>query len=359
MKFSRLLPLLLVFVMLFCSCKPKEEQKPEMPEEPVDPNWPITLEINGELLTLEKAPESIVSLSPAITALFYDMDEDDLLKGVSSYAPAEAVGKEDCGTAQAVDLDAVKSIKPELLLTDTPLLNEEHIQLQQMDVEVLVLPRPESLQDITDRGELLFLALYGKEDGAERGAEFTEVWEKAWQPLEDIGIAVTEDNRKNVVLLGSMDSAATGDSWEGEMLETLGMNNLAADGAAWQIPEKQTAEDGTVTYLYGETVADWMPEVIFYNSNMDVEALKADERYAESPAVVNNMLFPIDWTVLQMQNLKLAELYGFMAEQVYPDEWEMIQKAIAEQEAEEAAKAEAAVSETETIVTEGSSEKTK
>ncbi len=352
MNMKRLIALLLVFSLLLCSCK-KEEEQPEIPEVPVDPNWPIALDINGETITLEKAPEGIVSLSPAITALFYDMGEEAVLKGVSSYAPAEAVGKTDCGTAQAVDLEAVEEIAPEFLLTDTPLLNEELIQLQQMGVEVLTLPRPESLQDITDRGELLFLALYGKEDGAEKGADFVETWDKAWKPLTDIGIAIPEENKKTVLLLGGLDLAATGDCWEGQVLEELSMRNLASAGTDWQLPEKQTAEDGTVTYLYGEEVVEWMPDYIFYNSEMDVEVLKADERYAATPAVTNNLLFPVDWQTLQLQDLELADLYGDLVEAAYPDEWKLIQEAIAAKEAEEAAKAEAEAVTEETMPAEG------
>ncbi len=346
MKMKQLLALLLALSLLLCGCKPKEEELPE--EEPVDPNWPISLEVSGETLTLEQAPDSIVSLSPALTALFYDMGEEAVLKGVSSYAPSEAAGKEDCGTAQGIDLKAVKKISPELLLTDTPLLNEELTELQQMGVEVLYLPRPESLEDITDRAELLFLALYGKEAGLEKGADFTEQWEKLWKPLEDAGIAITEDSKKTVLLLGALDIGATGDSWEGQMLETMGMKNALATGENWQLPEKQTAEDGTVSYLYGEEVLDWAPEYIFYHSDMDVEALKADERYAGTPAVEQNLLFPVDWAALQLQNMELAELYGSMVEAVYPDEWRMIQEAIAEAEAKaeaEAAAAEAAAQE--------------
>ena len=150
-------------MLSLCACKPEEEA--EVPEEPVDPNFPITLELNGETVTIHEAPDSVVSLSPAITELFFDLNEQSLLKGVSSY---DSASKADCGTAQGVDLEAVKEISPDLLFTDTPLLNEELIQLQQMDVEVLYLPRPQSVSEITDRAELVLLALYGRRPAVKR-----------------------------------------------------------------------------------------------------------------------------------------------------------------------------------------------
>lgn len=343
MKYKKIAAFLLAVGMLLnlCACKPKEEE-PEIPEVPVDPNFPITLELNGENITIQEAPDSIVSLSPAITELFFDLNEQGLLKGVSSY---DSVSKTDCGTAQGVDLEAVKKISPDLLLADTPLLNEELTALQQMDVKVLYLPRPQSVNEITDRAELILLALYGKEEGMEKAAEFSEEWSDSWRALKDLGIAVADTDRKNVVLLADLELAATGDSWEGQMLEELAMNNLAAEGENWQTPQVQTGEDGSKSYLYNETAVEWLPDVIFYRSDMDVETIKASDLYLESPAVVNGALYPVDWPVLQMQNAELVNLFSEMAEQVYPDVWSMIQDAIEEEKAaEEAAAAEAEAS---------------
>ena len=339
MKYRKFAALLLAVVLMLnlCSCK-KEEQEPEIPPEPIDPNFPITLEVSGDTITLQEAPDSIVSLSPAITELFFDLNEQSLLKGVSSY---DSASKTDCGTAQGVDLEAVKELSPDLLFTDTPLLNEELTRLQQMDVEVLYLPRPQSVSEIADRAELILLALYGKEAGAEKAEEFWENWAEAWQPIEDTGAAVADADRKTVVLLADLRLAATGDCWEGEMLEELGMNNLAADGFDWQLPQEQTAEDGSKSYIYGETVVEWNPDVIFYRSDLDVEAIKASDLYMNSTAVANGALYPVDWNILQLQNEELPELFASMAEQVYPDVWQMVQDAIAEEKAaEEAAAAE-------------------
>lgn len=346
MKYKKFAALLMatVLMMNLCGCR-KEEEEPEIPPEPVDPNFPITLELSGETITLHEAPERIVSLSPAITELFCDLGEEGLLKGVSSY---DSLSETDCGTAQAVDLEAVEKLSPELLFTDTPLMNEELKQLQQMDVEVLYLPRPQTITEITDRAELILLALYGKEDGAEKAAEFTDNWNEEWRPLKDCGIAVADTDRKNVVLLADLDLVAGGDCWEGQMLEELAMNNLAAEGKDWQLPQVQTAEDGTKSYSYGETAVEWNPDVIFYRSELDAESIKASELYANSTAVANGALYPVDWTVLQMQNGDLPELFASMTEQVYPDVWKMVQDAIAEEKAaEEAAAAEQAAAETE------------
>ncbi len=337
--------LALCLLLSMSACK-KEESEPEIPEEPIDPNYPITLELEDGSLTLHEAPESVVSLSPAITTLLYELGEDGRLDGVSSYAPAVADNKEDCGTAQNVNLDAVKSIKPDLLFTDTVLLNEQLTQLQQMDVEVVYLPRPQETELLYDRAELILMAFYGKEAGAEKAAELQKDWKSAWEALK----LLNEEEQPSALLLADLTLTATGDVWEGQLLEELSLNNLAAEGKDWQLPEVQTAEDGTKTYLYGETVVEWNPAVIFYNSELDVESIKTSELYMNSDAVLNNALYPVDWTILQMQNMELPELLGTMAEQVYPEQWAEILDVIEERRAAEAAAqaaAEAATAETE------------
>ena len=323
MKYTKIFAFLLTAGLLLTLCACKSDPKSEEQEEP-DPNFPVQLELVHETLTIQEAPSSVVSLSPAITTLFYELGEDEFLKGVSSYAPAEAAEKTDCGTAQFVDLEAVAAIGPDLLFTDAPLLEEQLTELYQMDVEVIWIPRPESEQEIQERAELVLLALYGREEGAKRADTFAEEWQKAWRPLEEVETSVKEE--KNVVLLGREDLAATGDTWEGNLLAFLGMKNPAQEGSDWQVPEKQTAEDGAVSYVYDEEAVEWNPDVIFYDSRLSAEAIKAHQLYADSNAVANDALYPLDWSILQMQNREFPELLGSMVEKVYPELWEQIQE---------------------------------
>lgn len=355
MKLRRFVALLLVLCMLLtlAACK-KEEEVPEEPEIPIDPNWPITLEFDNEKVTLHETAKSVVSLSPAITELFYELGEASLLKGVSSYAPEQAASKEDCGTAQNVDLDAVKTLKVDLLFTDTPLLTEQLTQLQQMNVTVLEISRPRSVEDMGERAELILLALYGKEAGQEKADAFLEELEDAWESLENTGAAVVDEEKKTALLLADLDLVATGDCWEGDLLELIGFNNLAKAGDDWQIPQAQTTEDGTVSYLYDDVIVEWNPDIIIYNSELNVEDIKASELYLNSSAVANDALYPLDWSLLQMQNLELSESLDAVVSELYPDVWKLVQDAIAEEKAaeEEAAAQQAAQGETTEAATE-------
>lgn len=336
MKYRSLLALALGACLLLGACHPSEPQ-PQEPEP--DPNWPVQIAVGGENLTLEAAPSSIVSLSPALTQLFYDLGEEAALSGVSHYD--DAPDKADCGTAQALDLAAVKALAPQLLLTDTPLLAQDQTALWQLGVEVLRLDRPQSQEEIQDRGALILTLLHGREEGAALEERYRKDWQAAWKPLEDAGIAVTQGDKKSALLLGAVDLAATGDCWEGQLLETLGLVNLAAAGENWQAPTVQSDEEGTAHFFYGEEeLADWDPELIFYDSRLSPEEIAADPRYAQSTAVAREALYPVDWTVLQLQDSRLPEELGKLVEAAYPELWDMIQAA-AEEAAAQAAQQEA------------------
>ena len=327
MQFKEIISLFLSLLMIFslCSCKKKdndipEEILPEVPVEEIDPNFPVTLEFNGETLTLDEAPTKVVSLSPAITQLFYDLGEENILKGVSSYAPEIAKEKLDCGTPQLVDLENLKDIKPQLLFTDTPLLSNQLTEIYQMNIDVIYIPRPESKKDILNRAELILLALYGNEEGAELAEDFADNFMDDWSALEEISENISE--KKSAVLLGALNYAATGDCFEGDILEFLSLKNLCSEGENWQLPTKNADANGKITYTYGDVIIEFNPDIIFFNSNLSEDEIKNSPLYSSSNAVKNSQIFPIDWTVIQLQSEDFTEVLIEMSEKAYSDAWE-------------------------------------
>lgn len=310
MKYKKSLCIFLTLLLVFSlvGCKKKEEE----PAPPPDPNFPVTLDLNGETITIENKPEQVVSLSPAITTLLYELGAQDVLGGVSSYAPEQSKEKTDCGTAQAVDLEAVKGVKPQLLLTDTPLLAEQLTALYQMDVEVLLLRRPTTTEEVLGRAKTVSLALYGKEDGEKAAQDYAKQWNEAWEPLQKAADTIGESGKKSAILLGQLDfTVATGDSFEGKMLSRLGFENLGDAGSHWVIE--------------AESVTEWDPQIIFYDSRISEEDIKARDVYKESQAVKAGALCPVEWGALQTQTLQTLKQYEAMVRYAYPDALESVQ----------------------------------
>ena len=86
--------------------------KRQRQEEP-DPNWPVAI---GDIRVAEK-PERIVSLSPALTEVLYELGGGDRMAGVSAYCdfPADIGDLPDCGTAQSPDLNRLRELSPDVV----------------------------------------------------------------------------------------------------------------------------------------------------------------------------------------------------------------------------------------------------
>lgn len=293
--------------MGLAGCKEKEVPQPQ--PEPVDPNFPVELDLGEETVTIKEKPLVVVSLSPAITNTLFDMGLEDALAGVSTYCKElpKAKNLPDCGTAQNVDLKAVKALAPQVLFTDTPLLSQQLTALYQMDVEVVLISRPGTMTEIENRQLILAQALYGQEEGTQKGREYQQEYKEHWQKTEEAIARWAEDNnRLTAVLLARPDTImATGDTFEGSMLEQLGFVNLGEDGFNWQYQPQE-----------GETFA---PEVIFYDSAIAEEEITASELYKESPAVTEGRLYPVEWQYIHLQGEDMLEEYEAMAMEYYPE----------------------------------------
>jgi iron complex transport system substrate-binding protein len=168
--------------------------------DPTDSQYPVTVTDDaGRELTLDAAPERIVSLAPSNTEIVCALGACDRLVGVTDFDdyPAEVAEIDAVVIAATVDVELVVDAEPDLVLaagnelTPTPVIE----QLDELGLPVLVL-YPETLEevyaDITTVGELLGAdpeadaivtdmqdrvdAVVAAMDGAERPATLYEVF---------------------------------------------------------------------------------------------------------------------------------------------------------------------------------------
>ena len=104
--------------------------------------YPLTLtdSFGGEV-TLDKAPEKVVSVAPNMTELVYKLGAGNMLVGRTDYCdyPEEALNVESIGTLRTPDIEKIISLEPDLVLTSTH-FNEENAQkLESAGIKVLSL----------------------------------------------------------------------------------------------------------------------------------------------------------------------------------------------------------------------------
>lgn len=308
MKQKRILPFLLAAALLLglTGCGDDPSVSSSLPEEPEDTEYPVS--IGGE--TIPAKPEKVVSLSPALTELCFDMGYGDQLTGVSDYCdwPQSAQNLPRMGTAQQPDLDDIRAEKPDVVITHTALSEPDLIALQQADIPVVVLSRarlPEDLKDLyVDLGRLF----EGEQAGAETGKAFyNEQMGRVESVREKVDSYVRGGGKKlSAVYLRMLDfTVATGDTFEGAMLEAIGLENAAGAYGGWTYPL--------------DFIGQYDPDVIFCNEDITIPMLEQNANYKGLQATIHDIVYSYPFTAFERQGKRMFDMLEDMAQKAYPD----------------------------------------
>jgi iron complex transport system substrate-binding protein len=329
MKPTRLIALLLaalLTVLLFGGCSPfggekddessssEAETEPTEPEPEPDPEYPV--EAGGT--TLLSRPGRVVSLAPSLTEKLYDMGLESRLAGISDYCdyPEEITGLPLCGTAMLPDVDAILAQDAHLVLTESELPDEAVALLEEADVTVAVLPHATSVEELLNVYIDLAALLDGDISGRAMGESFADFYTEGLAEIEDAVRAQPEEALgKKVLYLRLMDyTVATGDTFENELLELIGLDNIAKDYTDWAYPEEAAASpDGVAAFA--------SVDVIYMDKEfVTITDLEQSPFYKGLPATINDRYLYIECIEMERQSLRTLDLLGRMAGYVYPNE---------------------------------------
>ncbi|MFC7327851.1 ABC transporter substrate-binding protein [Marinactinospora rubrisoli] len=258
-------PLFAVLAVSGCASSAPEESEAAAPSE----GFPVTVtDARGEV-TLDEAPQRIVSLSPSGTEILFAVGAGEQVVAADEYSnyPDEAPTTDLSGFTPSVE--AVSEHDPDLVVLARD-AEETASQLDQLGIPVLVLPAAESLDDSYEQ-----LRLLGSATGhADEGAAAAEEVEGA---LDEI-VAETRDR------LGDIDASyyheldpglysVTSGTFVGQVYSLFGLRNIADEAA-------DTA--GGYPQLSAEFVVEQDPDLIFLSYPGEEAALVAD--VADRPA---------------------------------------------------------------------------
>lgn len=310
MKQKRILPFMLALLLLLgltgCSGKDKPESSSSQPEESQPQEYPVSI---GEE-TISDKPQKVVSLSPALTELCFDMGYGQQLSGVSEYCswPQQIQDLPRMGTAQNPDLSAIKADKPDVVITHTQLSEANLIALQQADIPVVVLSharQPEQLKDLyTDLGRLFS----GEQTGSEEGVGFyNEQMGRVESVRGKVDAYVRSGGKQlSAVYLRMLDfTVATGDTFEGAMLEAIGFENEAGAYGSWTYP--------------ADFISQYDPDVIFCNEDITIPMLEQNANYKGLQATIHDIVYSYDFTAFERQGKRMFDILEDMAKKAYPD----------------------------------------
>lgn len=255
-----------VFVFSMTGCE-EITNEPVKEPEPVPVDYPFAIDD----ITFIKAPETVISLSPALTEIIYEMGYGSKVVGRGSYCdyPEEVTAVTDVGSSANPDIDEIIKLKPELLITQSPVAEKDKDRLLENNIDVLVLKNPSSYSTLKTYYTEIEMIFTG-------ASEATKAAEITLQPLAQ-ELSGTEAEGTFVYIMTSDMAVATGDTLAGEILSYFG-ENIASGNNRYNI----TAEE----------LAEKQPDYIYISSDVDIESL--GDSIKGLNAYVNGKIIKID-----------------------------------------------------------------
>lgn len=298
--------LLLATLLSFSACgKKKEKTPPEEEESPVDvvdtTEYPVLI---GDTEILSR-PDRVVSLAASITEKIFDLGLEDSLVGVSNYCkyPPAAAEYPICGTSQIPQINAILETGATTVISTAPLPELDAEALEERDVQLVVLPQAQSLAEIWDIYTDLAMLLEGKESGEQIARDKTEP-AKAW--LDNLKNAIQQVGEEEIpaIYIKKLNfTVATGDSVEQELMEILGLTNIAAEYTDWFYPEMEASEG------QGLAAFQSLEMMLFDEKDLTMSMLEQNAFYKGLPATIADKYITVDSSALERQSFSmLSEL---------------------------------------------------
>ena len=292
---------LLFLLLAFSGCTAKKKAEPEpLP----DPEFPVVMQ--GE--RIEDAPKAVLSLSPGLTELLFDMGYGGRVIGVSDYCdyPEEAKSKLRCGSPLEIRKNLLEKLPVDLVVSSVELTDEDLIYFQQRDIPVLIFPRASNLEEVLDNYYDLAVAMGGQTTGSRRGEAYISRLRSVLDEAAKLGreYNASHQTRLRAVYLRVMSyGMATRETFEHTVLEAIGLKNDAEAYTGWLYPRAD--------------VAILEPDVIFCNLGLDPDKIASSAVYRPVAAAIHHRILPVDFNLFERQSPRMFPVILQMAQYAY------------------------------------------
>lgn len=272
------------------ACDNKKQEEAAAGEE-----YPVT---QGGV-TLEKAPQRIICLAPAVYAALDAMGATAAVVGVGSGVDAADLPR--VGSAVLPDVKAIAALSPDLVLTSGAPDADDARSLALQEIPVAVIPAAERYADLEDYYRQIAQLVSGRKTGEANAVRTAARVQERVQAVADK--VKGRPPMKACLLLGSQTAAGTG-TFAGDLLELAGGENAAGMLENYQFSN--------------EALAAAAPAVIFCPSTL-LSTITSGSLYAGIPAVQSGRVYALEPYLLEMPGDNLGEAVEAMAAILYPD----------------------------------------
>lgn len=321
-KFWKHWLLAMLAAILLAACgSPAVEEKPETEEpevseeegqeESAEKAYPVTLtDAVGNEVTLEKAPENIISMMPSNTEILFALGLEDEIIGVSDYDdyPEEATEKEKIG-GQEFNVEAIIALDPDLVFGHESAFGigeEGYKQLEDAGIPVFVVQNAgnfeETYETITTMGQLT-----NKQEEADKiiddmKTKIDSVLEKVEDVEEEKTVFVETSPAPDIYTPGQ-------GTFVQEILNMIGAKNIADDGEDWFVMDP-------------EEIVNRNPDVIivmYDYIDTAVEDVYARDGFDTITAIQDEQVIQVDENLTSRTGPRLAEGLEEFAKAIYPE----------------------------------------
>ena len=256
-------------------------------------------------VTLEKEPQKVVSISPAVTEIVFALGQQDKLVGRTDYCnyPEETAQIESIGNLMSPNIEKIVDMEPDVVIASAHFQREVLQKLEDAGLTVVILYGEESFEGAYEAigkiGDLL-----------NARAAASGIIDDMKTTVADVEKRVKGKEKPSVyyvVGFGELgDFTAGKDTFVGQMIEMAGGKNAADDVKGWNYSLEKLLEKN--------------PDVLICSkADHQKEQLKTANGYQDLDAVKNGKILEMDKNKLEIQGPRLANGLKEIAKYIHPE----------------------------------------
>lgn len=272
----------------------------------VDSQYPFTLtDKYDNKVVIERAPETIISMSPELTEIIYALGAGDMMFGRSSYCnyPEAALDVTDFGSLFDLNVESIVAAQPDLIFLSS-MASEELVQtLMDQELSVVTIDRDGSVEGTYAYMEVV-AEILDKEEEAEALIDDIK------GTISDVQVAIEGLNAPTIYYIvyagDGYDSTATGDTFIHGMIGLAGGDNVAKDGSDWSYSV--------------ETLVEQDPYFVICGSGEGTKTrIQSLEGYKDLTAIKEDRLYQVNEDIFSRQGPRIGQAVKILAEIIHPE----------------------------------------
>lgn len=294
---KKYLSLILIGCLMLSGCEGDEESVSTIPSELIVSSVPVeTVEVSvfpTEVcgVTIESAPQRVVSLSPAVTEILAELGFTARLRGISSYCDYPELSLQTVGSSENPEIDVISGLSPDVVFTLSGMSERDIYALNDEGAQVICLQPPASIEAYGR----LYADIAAVFSGAEQGAAAGESAVKA------LTAAAENTDLVSFIYVTDKLTAAGNDTFENAVFSMSGSNLCTESG-------------------YSEllTLAEAAPKYIIASDRLTYEEISADDTLSAMITNGAEVLF-VTASVFERPSARTANVFSQIAGQLSDD----------------------------------------